>query len=955
MWEEAQVAMGKFCTKCGHELRPGLKFCPYCGAQIQTAAGGGDHLNGDGTDAAPFVENAAEEKADPTEESYARAVSLQEKGEYKQSLDLFSSLGGYKDSAARSVECERLLGEERRRKEEEAREKTYQSALALLDKGVYDASIVMFKGLGGYKDSPEKVREAEDKAKEADLRRRYVSCLLNDTEKRSERKLARSIQVLKSLNGYGDSERLIAEYEGCMPSAKKRAKKRRVLATISAGIACVLAVFAILTPTVFVPAGNRDRIAGWIDSGRYDYGSLIESIDETGMLDDRDGLKAMCRACRAFEAADYELGISCVYSIGGTVDVEYDAKGGSTEKSGETIKKSKHISNSASREGYKFYGWKLSDYSIKSLSHYASIKLDACYSTITYSLTYDLDGGTCESLRASYDTEQSVAFPNPAKTGYTFLGWTGDGLDEPQVDYVLPAGSIGNKKFTANWSANSYKIRLDPAGGTVSKDVIDVVYGVWYSLPSPNRLGYTFLGWYDGSAKVNSDGRWRYASSKTLVAHWSIIKYSINYVLNGGANDLSNPSSYTVESPTIALANPTKTGYTFLGWFDNSGNQVTSIAAGTTGDLALNAHWEANLNGLSVTSEDTSKGTAAIVSGNGYSGESITVVAAPIGDFVFKGWYNEDTKVSNDATYTFIMPTSDYSLVAHFFTKAEEEARAIKYATRPILSSDGKTITYGLYPQKNVNDSTLVSALNSLTTPESNDWYLYNDEYYAKVSATPCDSSYKFDNGATIVSGTTYWFKCEPIAWNVLSNTNGEYYILSNVLLNAHCYYNSKSNRTIGGKIVCPNNYEYSDIRAWLNNDFYNSAFALGNSHIQTTTVDNSAATTESSSNSYACNNTQDKVFLPSYKDYINSGYGFSSSTSSTNTRYCRTTDWARARGAYYNAKSSYLYNGLYWTRSPSSGGSYYAWGVGNGGYLNEYGAGYTIYSVRPGISIRIA
>lgn len=278
----------------------------------------------------------------------------------------------------------------------------------------------------------------------------------------------------------------------------------------------------------------------------------------------------------------------------------------------------------------------------------------------------------------------------------------------------------------------------------------------------------------------------------------------------------------------------------------------------------------------------------------------------------------------------------------------------------PILSEDGKTITYGLYPQKNVNDSTLVSALNALTTPESNGWYLYDDEYYAKVSAepydSPYDSSYTFDNGTTIVSGTTYWFKCEPITWNVLSNNSGEYYIVSSVLLDAHCYYNSTSNRTIDGTRVYPNNYKYSDIRSWLNNDFYNSAFPLDNDNILTTTVDNSVSTTNASYNGYACENTEDKVFLPSYQDYINSSYGFLTSTSLSITRFCRTTDWARARGAWYSTSLSYLYNGDYWTRSPSSGNSSHAWLVTCDGYLSGDGnVDREARSVRPSLSIKIA
>lgn len=277
-------------------------------------------------------------------------------------------------------------------------------------------------------------------------------------------------------------------------------------------------------------------------------------------------------------------------------------------------------------------------------------------------------------------------------------------------------------------------------------------------------------------------------------------------------------------------------------------------------------------------------------------------------------------------------------------------------AVYPTLSNDGKTVTYGIYPQTNVNNSSLVSALNAFATPESNGWYLYKGNYYAKVSAIPNDPNYYFDNGTRIVSGTTYWFKCEPITWNVLSNDNGEYYVLSKVLLDAHRYYHFTSNGTIEGQTIYLNNYKYSNIRTWLNDDFYNSAFALNSGHILTTTVDNSAETTNNLNNPYACENTQDKVFLPSYQDYINNSYGFSTSADSTDTRCCRTTDWARARGAWYawySADSSYYYNGSYWTRSPYSGDSrsmkcVYANGD-LGGYSGVVGGEHT---VRPAITI---
>ena len=611
------------------------------------------------------------------------------------------------------------------------------------------------------------------------------------------------------------------------------------------------------------------------------------------------------------------------------------------------------------RKGYTFDGWfsestKIASEDVWNYTNIAS--LEAHWSIINYAIVYELNGGrNASSNPSTYNVNSSITFANPTKTGYTFLGWYDS--DDNLVTNI-EVGSTGEITLTAHWNdGDRYVVELNPNGGDLENESIEVQYDHDYSLPEPYRKGYTFDGWFSESTKIASEDVWNYTNIASLEAHWSIINYAIVYELNGGRNASSNPSTYNVNS-SITFANPTKTGYTFLGWYSDN-KKISGIPAGSTGTLNVEARWLAKLNSLSVTSEDTSKGTVDIISGRGYSGESITVVATPIDDCVFKGWYNKSTKVSDKATYTFTMPANNYSLVARFFTKAEEEEDwNINHGVVPNLSDDGKTITYGLYPQTNVNDSLLVSALDALTTPESNGWYLYEGDYYAKVSAKPYGSLYEFDNGTVISNGTTYWFKCEPIVWNVLSNTNGEYYIASSVLLDAHCYYNSTTSRKIGLNTVYPNNYEYSDIRAWLNEDFYNSAFALGNEHIQTTIVFNNAKTTDSDSNNFDWWSTEDKVFLPSYQDYINSSYGFSTATGSTDTRYCRTTDWARARGAsYYTSSGSYQYNGSYWTRSPYSGGSTLAWYVNDDGclftgyYSRVY---YTGNSVRPAITIKI-
>ena len=429
-------------------------------------------------------------------------------------------------------------------------------------------------------------------------------------------------------------------------------------------------------------------------------------------------------------------------------------------------------------------------------------------------------------------------------------------------------------------------------------------------------------------------------------------EYSITYELDGGTNDPSNPSSY-VKGSEFPLASPTKTGYEFVGWYDRNGRVIAGIKPGMALDLRLFARWTAKQNNLSVTSEDPSKGTVSITKGSGYSDEEVTVVATPAIACDFEGWYRDGKRVSTSASYTFAMPAGDCSLTARF---SYNLTLAVSYGIVPKFSADGKTVTYGLYPQKNVNDSTLVSALNKLSKPEANGWYLYDGAFYAKTVATPLDAKRKFDNGTSIVAGTTYWFACKAIEWEVLAQENEGYYLLSSVLLDTHCYHSSQQPQTIDGYKVYPNDYGHSDIRSWLNGAFHDSAFAFDDAELLVTAVDNSASTTDSKSNPWACDDTQDKVFLPSYRDYLDADYGFTTDKSPTFTRYCKTTDWTRARGAYYSEKH-YPFNGSYWMRSPDAqrDGSYTSWLVSYDGGIGFDDVDYAADAVRPAVTLKMS
>jgi len=128
------------------------------------------------------------------------------------------------------------------------------------------------------------------------------------------------------------------------------------------------------------------------------------------------------------------------------------------------------------------------------------------------------------------------------------------------------------------------------------------------TIKDPSRAGYTFLRWTEGNTIAKGE-----TGAKTFTAEWSdAIAYDITYVLNGGTNDATNPATYTVDSPTITLKNPTRAGYTFNGWTPSD-----NIPAGSTGNKEFTATW--TLNGVNEDGDnniwDPNGGN-----GNGYGG-----------------------------------------------------------------------------------------------------------------------------------------------------------------------------------------------------------------------------------------------------------------------------------------------------------------------------------------------
>ena len=119
----------------------------------------------------------------------------------------------------------------------------------------------------------------------------------------------------------------------------------------------------------------------------------------------------------------------------------------------------------------------------------------------------------------------------------------------------------------------------------------------------------------------------------------------------------------------------------------------------------------------------------------------------------------------------------------------------------PVISENKKTVEYGIYPQSHVNDATIISELEKLTT-DSNGYCFYNNTYYTSVIASTyfATTEYKFADSTSIVSGTKYWFRCDKIVWDVVENKGNTYTLISKQLLDVKNFYNDYSDRTINNK-----------------------------------------------------------------------------------------------------------------------------------------------------------
>ena len=323
-------------------------------------------------------------------------------------------------------------------------------------------------------------------------------------------------------------------------------------------------------------------------------------------------------------------------------------------------------------------------------------------------------------------------------------------------------------------------------------------------------------------------------------------------------------------------------------------------------------------------------------------------------------------------------------------------AAVVLTASLPIMSvsaadedfqiSECPTVTFGEYPQSKVTDEATIAALDGIEkewvsygyysgTNTLDDGNMTNSDYmkFADVqigsnkyrcvyfdqyrpwqtglqSSNEASYSYQDDNGYFI--NNIYYFKYEPLQWRLLDPENG--LLMCNSVIDSQAYNNFLLHSDEGWwgdieKTFFSSDWANCSLRNWLNNDFYNSAFSTGQkSKIMTVSNDNKSK----DSAIYDGASTDDKVYLLSFWDAINSSYGFSSEQEkSDSARMIKSSDYAKCQGCYISKQSNYAGNTMWWVRSPFysyNAGIVYSDGKAN---ANNY-VNFISYGVVPAISV---
>ena len=360
---------------------------------------------------------------------------------------------------------------------------------------------------------------------------------------------------------------------------------------------------------------------------------------------------------------------------------------------------------------------------------------------------------------------------DPTREGYSFEGWSvkvipdendadhldADGADDAADETLLKAGdtytiTAGGVIFTAQWEKKTFTVKYylpDETGAWVEKkmDTVDSVDYATYSLWTPNAEdGYEFSGWYQKPADIGVKAKVEklyMAKEWKLYGKFTPIEYTIQYVYNDGKATSTNPTTYTVESDTITLADATGAdwGKTFLEWHDENGQKITEIPTGSTGDRVITAYWNWPVHLHYLDKDNNEIESATLYVSELEPGACVLPTGEKTG-YDFDGWY-EAKKDIGTASHKLnaLSIAKKWELYGRYTAKTD-----VSYTVKYLREGDNKVLA----PEKVVTDQTFDTEVTEQAadvvgyTPDATSKTMILDEYNKVLTFSYSANTYDY-------------------------------------------------------------------------------------------------------------------------------------------------------------------------------------------------------------------
>lgn len=377
------------------------------------------------------------------------------------------------------------------------------------------------------------------------------------------------------------------------------------------------------------------------------------------------------------------------------------------------------------------------------------VYFDSLESLTAYQNDHSKTEGILRTTKARVGSALPTAdAPTATRDGYTFTFWSREG----QTVDVTGQTVNGWTNLYANWEKKTFTVKYylpDETGAWVEKkmDTVDSVDYATYSLWTPNAEdGYEFSGWYQKPADIGVKAKVEklyMAKEWKLYGKFTPIEYTIQYVYNDGKATSTNPTTYTVESDTITLADATGAdwGKTFLEWHDENGQKITEIPTGSTGDRVITAYWNWPVHLHYLDKDNNEIESATLYVSELEPGACVLPTGEKTG-YDFDGWY-EAKKDIGTASHKLnaLSIAKKWELYGRYTAKTD-----VSYTVKYLREGDNKVLA----PEKVVTDQTFDTEVTEQAadvvgyTPDAPSKTMILDEYNKVLTFSYSANTYDY-------------------------------------------------------------------------------------------------------------------------------------------------------------------------------------------------------------------